>query len=598
MAQATANKLGATSRAAIMKLNRFAQLFFVIAHVIRCDGMFSKRALPNAGEGATAPKRFRSNMVDLFLNNDVSGARAQSLFSDAAACRLNEFKDLAKAGGPRNKKGNMQRDLLNKLCKGSKWPDLYQAPVRVFNNRTQTIEVVQLPMLLAHELVFAMNKRSTTATLGQTTGMCQTTAEHMRKISAEMQCPDLIGLALWGDGVPCNWDKSQSLEVFAVSFPGLHGDQKTLRIPLTCINKDHCTPGTETIDDILAIVSWSFQCLASGAMPACRHDGTAFGRSDSKRAKWAGKAVAKTVLCEVRGDWAFYKKAFRFPQHNEVQGCCWRCRVTPASFRDVGASAPWRTDRLSHWDFLVRLAQNSLTPSPLFSCPYITTDCFLLDWLHCMDLGVSADWLGSLFKLVASRLPGNNSLERTRALFLQMQQYWADFEIESKLVNLTAKMLQQPKKSPKMRGGAAVIRHLIPFALQVANKYLNPANDYEKTVQQATFHLACMYEQLSADIFDKAVLKDHSRKFAVLAVACEAAATEPRMFAVKPKLHLMQELCETTATCPSLHWCYRDEDFGGGTMQTGKRRGGRNKVQGTAATVLKKFMTKNPVPWL
>ena len=149
-----------------------------------------------------------------------------------------------------------------------------------------------------------------------------------------------------------------------------------------------------------------------------------------------------------------------------------------------------------------------------------------------------------------------------------------------------------------MRGGAAVIRHLIPFALQGANKYLNPANDYEKTVQQATFHLSCMYEQLSADIFDAAVLKNNSRKFAVLAVACEAAATEPRMFAVKPKLHLMQELCETTATCPSLHWCYRDEDFGGGTMQTGKRRGGRNKVQGTAATVLKKFMTKNPGPWL
>ena len=453
-------------------------------------------------------------------------------------------------------------------------------------------------MLLPHELLLALSKRSNLATLSSTTGMCQTTAAHMARVSQQMNCSNLIGWSLWGDGVPCNWDKSQTLEVFSFGLPGLPDQYKNLRIPLTAINKDHCTAAHETIDDILSIIAWSCQCMASGVMPSCRHDASPFDRSDSKRAKLAGASAPKGILCEVKADWAFFKKAFRFPQHNEGKGCCWKCTVTPSTFRNVGASAPWRNERLDHWNFLARLQQHNLDPSPLMSAPYLRTECFLIDWLHVMDLGVCADWLGSLFLLVSGKLDGSNHQTRVRALFLLMIKYWDDFEIECRLSNLTPTMLQQPKKSAKLRGGAAVIRHLVPFALQIASRYLDSSNAFEDAVKYATFHLACMYEQLSPEVFNSGILSEHSRKFALLAVACESYSPSERSFRVKPKLHLMQELCETTSSCPSLHWCYRDEDFGGGTMQTGKRRGGKLKPRSTAHVILRKFTIKNKVPWM
>ena len=561
-------------------------------------GMFTKRALPDAGEGAEASKRFRGNVADLFLSNDISGCRTQSLFQDGADCGIQDFVRLAKAGNSGKSKNHIQRDLLRKLRKGSQWPDLYEAPVRVWNTKTQAVETVNLPMLLPHELLYALSGRANIEVLSSREGMCQATAEHVRKVSELMGCENLVGVSLWGDGVPCNWDKSQTLDVFAFGLPGLPARYKNLRIPLAAINKDHCTAGRESVDDILAILAWSFQCMAQGAMPETRHDGAAFGKGDAKRARWARNEAPKGILAEVRADWAFYKKAFRFPQHNENAGNCWKCKVIPSTFRDVGASAPWRTNRLDHYGFLSRLHASGLSPSPLFGAPYLTTTCFLLDWLHVMDLGVSADWLGNVFKLVSKKLPGASDVLRVRDLFLHMQKYWNDFDIQSRLLNLTPSMLQQPRKKPKLRGGAAVVRHLVPFGLQMANRFLDPTDPFEESVQHATFHLSAMYEQLSPDVYDQAVLAEHSRKFALLAVACEASSPYDKMFAVKPKLHLMQELCEFDTSCPSLHWCYRDEDFGGGTMQTGKRRGGQLKPRSTGFVVLHKFTTKNKLPWL
>ena len=47
-----------------------------------------------------------------------------------------------------------------------------------------------------------------------------------------------LPLGFWVDGVPVKWDRSESIILFTLNFPGqLHADFKTLRIPLTMINK-------------------------------------------------------------------------------------------------------------------------------------------------------------------------------------------------------------------------------------------------------------------------------------------------------------------------------------------------------------------------
>ena len=61
---------------------RTMQWIALIAHLICVLPMFHKRARQGQDEHDPT-KRFRANLGDLFLANEVSGARTQSLFSDA-----------------------------------------------------------------------------------------------------------------------------------------------------------------------------------------------------------------------------------------------------------------------------------------------------------------------------------------------------------------------------------------------------------------------------------------------------------------------------------------------------------------------------------
>jgi len=144
----------------------------------------------------------------------------------------------------------------------------------------------------------------------------------------------------------------------------------------------------DTKDDIMSAVSWSFQLLAAGMFPMTRHDEEKWLSTDCWRKKKAGLSIPKGILVEVKGDWAFMKDTFRFPQHNELNGCCWLCSVCPNGIRDASASAPWRQNRLSHWELICRIRAQGHDISPIFGIPFLTSKQFLLDWLHVADQGV------------------------------------------------------------------------------------------------------------------------------------------------------------------------------------------------------------------
>ena len=65
---------------------------------------------------------------------------------------------------------------------------------------------------------------------------------------------------------------------------------------------------------------------------------------------------------------------------------------------------------------------------------------------------------------------------------------------------------------------------------------------------------------------------------------------------MKPKTHLMQELCEFTTTNPSSNWCYRDEDSGGTMAAMARVRGGRGSARVVGTNLLRKFVARHPVP--
>ena len=204
---------------------------------------------------------------------------------------------------------------------------------------------------------------------------------------------ELLGVAMWGDGVPCNWDRTKSLEALVLPLPGIGDSLQAARIPLFGILKHHT--GQDTYRDVMSILAWSLRFLAAGRFPGERHDGSPFDPTDLWRQKKArGPTLMKGALVEFRGGWAFYKHIFKFPQLNEKAGCCWKCHITPERLHEVGADAAWRAAPLSHWQLLQKWASKGIVPSPLSSAPGVRSDTMVLDWLHIADLGVTADFAG------------------------------------------------------------------------------------------------------------------------------------------------------------------------------------------------------------
>ena len=216
-----------------------------------------------------------------------------------------------------------------------------------------------MSILLVHEVVKEILRIADKEKLLSREGLEPRDIEHLQNVALELgeNPDDLLALGVWCDGVPFNWDRSQSIEVLAMSFPGLKGEWANLRIPITAVPKGWVATD-ETFEDLLDIVFWSLQCLVVGEMPNARHDREEWKASDSWRAKLQGEAIGvKAVLVEVRGDWLMMKEVFNLPGWRDLTGCCWLCTCTPEEVRTMGLNAPWRENRLSHWQLLERIVR-------------------------------------------------------------------------------------------------------------------------------------------------------------------------------------------------------------------------------------------------
>ena len=170
--------------------------------------------------------------------------------------------------------------------------------------------------------------------------------------------------------------------------------------------------------------------------------------------KKAGQPIGMSAfLCEVRGDWLMFKEVFYFPGWNSTHGSCFLCNVTPATMRCFGENAFWKLpcDRLTHWQFLERQMLLGRPISPIYASPGFHTGLVAIDWLHCCDLGVLADFLGNLFVTLLKYYFGNNTKETVANLFLAIRAYYEANNVSSRLCNLTFAMLRKTSSSsPKL----------------------------------------------------------------------------------------------------------------------------------------------------
>ena len=224
----------------------------------------------------------------------------------------------------------------------------------------------------------------------------------------------------------------------------------------TCIEKpDVCDcgcSGRHTIDAILEVFLWSLQALLFGAWPRKRHDNQPWRREDSHRKSKAGSAFGFfAYLCEVRGDWAWFKQMFGFKGWAS-ENICWRCEANKSDkpYWDCTLSALWRAARLTSAGLVRLLRSQGQAVNPLFSAPGFTAELICIDVLHACDLGVTQEVLGSIFfEALGVFALGSNRVAQVVDLFRHMQAHYKRMGTTNRLSFLTVEMINQQNKPQK-----------------------------------------------------------------------------------------------------------------------------------------------------
>ena len=107
---------------------------------------------------------------------------------------------------------------------------------------------------------------------------------------------------------------------------------------------------------------------------------------------------------------------FAIPRWNQADNCCWLCKAGHTNpnlyWTAWGADAGWRTTRRTHETYLEELrAKNMEVPTLLDKAHGLRIESFMIDVLHCADLGVSAHLMGNVFWEVISAKPWANTTE-------------------------------------------------------------------------------------------------------------------------------------------------------------------------------------------
>ena len=170
-------------------------------------------------------------------------------------------------------------------------------PSGFWSVRNQQVEPKKLAFLLPHEIVVTLRDvGSKDEVLTQAGGLDEYNKQRHAEIQQKLD-GRFVSLSLWGDGVPFSWDRKRSVDTWTLAFPGLEEKvYRDIRVVLTAMPHECVT--RETQDDVLSILTWSFQALAVGKFPSIRHDGEPWMEEDTWRKQRAG-SVSKFKLTSL-----------------------------------------------------------------------------------------------------------------------------------------------------------------------------------------------------------------------------------------------------------------------------------------------------------
>ncbi len=290
--------------------------------------MFSRNSQPASSSNAPASKEFQDDVEDLYAENTLSAQRASKLLAKASEAGIRGITSKVR----RTIGKNQARDITRSKLKWSKWPDYYWFPCRLWDRRAAKEYTTTIPINLPSEVLEVLWDSGVAEVLLSETNLDSAGKSHMRWMREQLGVTQLLGWGMHGDGIPCNYDRTESVVMISLNLPGVPGKKGRMRIPL-CILPDSAV-SENTFDDIMEVIAWSMRHLLGGTRPVCRHDGSEFNGTDSKRAKKTGNLPFRACLVQVRGDWDWMGKCFHLPFHNVKQGCCWLCKCKRSQVRN------------------------------------------------------------------------------------------------------------------------------------------------------------------------------------------------------------------------------------------------------------------------
>ena len=301
--------------------------------------MFQRNQAP-ATSSATAPEvEFEDDVTDAYAENAISAARAAGLLAKAQAAGVKLATKCIKKIPGVNKKfaKNCARNLKRAFRKNDKWPDPYLFEARAWDRVKDTEVTKKICILLPSEVLDVIWKYGVKEVLLGTDKYDKLTKDHYEYMKRMLNVQELWGFGLHGDGVPCNYDRTESVCLTSINLPGLTGRNGRLRIPLIIL-PDSCI-SENTFDDVYEILAWDMRNLLSGARAECRHDQSPWDPvQDKKRSKLHGDRDFRACLVQVRSDWDWLTKCYHFPGHAAKEEMCWMCNCkrnqVPGWFRN------------------------------------------------------------------------------------------------------------------------------------------------------------------------------------------------------------------------------------------------------------------------
>ena len=292
----------------------------------------------------------------------------------------------------------------------------------------------------------------------------------------------------------------------------------------------------------------------------------------------------------------WYKELFSFPSWTSST-ICWKCKATKETYKDFGGKAVWRSQRLSPTSFFAQQREHGVSPSPLFNAIGFSLDMVMIDVLHCMDLGCTQDILGNIFWEAIDWLctTGRTKKDKVAELWSKVRVYYSQLQPPTQLQGLTLEMIKGQKKAPKLRAKGAETRHLVPFAVLLAEEMAQVRGDtHGITVLRIASNLFDVYNIFSCEPFDAKECAESCRRLCLLYASMNPAAQDDpsQGWRVKPKFHMMCELCEYQAPefgSPQEFWAYADESFVGFVAEFSHKRGGAANATSTSENVLNRF---------